>query len=62
MVLTSTFVALALLSHAFYVVLMRVLKGRFAASTRGVRWFNRGTGGMFVVLGLSLLGLRNRVA
>jgi len=62
MVLTSTFVALALLSHAFYVVLMRVLKGRFAASARRVRWFNRGTGGMFVVLGLSLLGLRNRVA
>ena len=60
-VLTSTFVMFALLSHAFYVVLIRVLKGRLAGARYG-QWFNRATGGLFVVLGLSLLGLRNRVA
>jgi threonine/homoserine/homoserine lactone efflux protein len=60
-VLTTTFVAFALLSHAFYVVLIRVLKGRLANPQR-TRLFNRASGGVFVVLGLSLLGVRNKLA
>ena len=57
--LTTTFVACALLSHAFYILLARVLKYHFA-SPRRLFLFNRASGVMFVVLGLSLLGLRNK--
>lgn len=61
LLLTCTFTACALLSHAFYVVLVRLLKGRLASPARA-RLFNRVSGGMFIVLGLSLLRLRNKAA
>lgn len=61
LLLTSTFTACALLSHAFYVVLVRQLKGRLASSA-SARLFNRVSGGLFIVLGLSLLRLRNKAA
>jgi threonine/homoserine/homoserine lactone efflux protein len=57
--LTATFTALALLSHAVYVGLFRTLR-RFLTEARHLRWFNRISGGLFVLLGLSLLRLRNR--
>ena len=59
--LTLTFTVLALVSHAFYVGLFRTLR-RFLADARRMRLFNRITGGLFVLLGLSLLKLRNRAA
>ncbi len=59
--LTLTFTVLALVSHAFYVGLFRTLR-RFLSDARRMRLFNRITGGLFVVLGLSLLKLRNRAA
>jgi threonine/homoserine/homoserine lactone efflux protein len=59
--LTATFTALALVSHAFYVGLFRSLR-RFLTEARHLRLFNRISGGLFVLLGLSLLRLRNRVA
>lgn len=61
LMLTTTFAAFALLSHAFYVVLARVLKGRFA-NPRRARLFNRISGGVFVLLGVSLLRLRSKTA
>ncbi|MGQ3051499.1 MAG: LysE family translocator [Roseateles sp.] len=61
LLLTATFTALALVSHAFYVGLFRRLR-RFLTEARHVRLFNRVSGGLFVLLGLSLLRLRNRVA
>lgn len=57
--LTVTFTALALLSHACYVGLFRTLR-RFLTEARHLRLFNRISGGLFVLLGLSLLRLRNR--
>ncbi len=60
-VLTTTFVACAVLSHAFYVLLARVLKKQFANPQR-MRLFNYASGGVFVLLGLGLLGLRNKAA
>jgi threonine/homoserine/homoserine lactone efflux protein len=59
--LTATFTALALVSHAFYVGLFRSLR-RFLTEPRHLRLFNRISGGLFVLLGLSLLRLRHRVA
>jgi len=59
--LTATFTALALLSHAVYVGLFRTLR-RFLTEARHLRLFNRISGGLFVLLGLSLLRLRNRAA
>jgi homoserine/homoserine lactone efflux protein len=59
--LTATFTALALVSHAFYVGLFRSLR-RFLTESRHLRLFNRISGGLFVLLGLSLLRLRNRAA
>ncbi|MDO9359143.1 MAG: LysE family translocator [Polaromonas sp.] len=61
LLLTGTFTVCALLSHAFYVVLVRVLKGQLASPARA-RLFNRVSGGMFILLGLSLLRLRNKAA
>lgn len=61
LLLTLTFTVLALVSHAFYVGLFRTLR-RFLADARRMRLFNRITGGLFVLLGLSLLKLRNRAA
>lgn len=59
--LTATFTVLALASHAFYVGLFRTLR-RFLTDVRRMRLFNRVSGGLFVVLGVSLLGLRNKAA
>jgi homoserine/homoserine lactone efflux protein len=59
--LTATFTTIALISHAFYVVLVRAVKGRLASPAHA-RTFNRVSGGLFVLLGLSLLRLRNKVA
>jgi threonine/homoserine/homoserine lactone efflux protein len=59
--LTITFVTCAILSHTFYVLLARVLKNQFS-SPRRMRWFNYASGGVFVLLGLSMLRLRNKVA
>lgn len=59
--LTATFTALALVSHAFYVGLFRTLR-RFLNEARHMRLFNRISGGLFVLLGLSLLRLRSRAA
>lgn len=60
-VLTTTFVACALLSHVFYVFLARILKKQFASPQR-MRLFNYASGGVFVLLGLGLLRLRNKAA
>ena len=59
--LTATFTALALASHAFYAGLFRSLR-RLLTEARYLRLFNRISGGLFVLLGLSLLRLRNRTA
>lgn len=59
LLLTATFTALALVSHAVYVGLFRSLR-RFLTEARHLRLFNRISGGLFVLLGLSLLKLRNR--
>ena len=61
LMLTTTFVACALLSHVFYALLARVLKKQFASPQR-MRLFNYASGGVFVLLGLSLLRLRNKAA
>jgi threonine/homoserine/homoserine lactone efflux protein len=60
-VLTTTFATCAVVSHAFYVLLARALKNHLA-NPRRARLFNRVSGGAFVVLGVSLLGLRNKAA
>ena len=60
-VLTCTFVAMSLLSHLFYVLVARLFKGQLA-HPRKQRLFNRISGGLFVLLGLSLLRLKNKVA
>jgi homoserine/homoserine lactone efflux protein len=60
-VLTTTFAACTMMSHAFYVLLARVFKGQLSNPLRA-RLFNRVSGGAFVVLGISLLGLKNRAA
>jgi len=59
--LTVTFTVLALVSHACYVGLFRTLR-RFLTEARHMRVFNRISGGLFVLLGLSLLKLRNKAA
>lgn len=61
LLLTATFTVLALVSHAVYVGLFRSLR-RFLAEARHLRLFNRISGGLFVLLGLSLLKLRNKAA
>jgi threonine/homoserine/homoserine lactone efflux protein len=61
LLLTATFTGLALVSHAVYVGLFRSLR-RFLTEARHLRLFNRVSGGLFVLLGLSLLKLRNRAA
>lgn len=57
--LTITFAACAVFSHAVYVLLARSVKGRLA-DPRRARVLNRVFGGSFVVLGVSLLGLRSK--
>jgi homoserine/homoserine lactone efflux protein len=61
LLLTLTFTVLALVSHAIYVGLFRSLR-RFLTEARHLRLFNRISGGLFVLLGLSLLKLRHRAA
>jgi homoserine/homoserine lactone efflux protein len=60
-VLTGTFATCAMLAHAFYVLLAGVLKNQLANPKR-MRLFNQGSGALFVLLGLSLLRLRNKTA
>lgn len=55
--LTSTFVACALLAHTAFVVLATRAKGWFNTSA-GIRRLNRVSGAVFVLLGASLLALR----
>lgn len=58
MLLTSTFVACALMSHALYAGLALRVGGLFS-SRRRVVWFNRCSGSAFVLLGLSLVWLHS---
>ncbi|MEG1325523.1 MAG: LysE family translocator [Janthinobacterium sp.] len=60
-VLTTSFVACAMLAHLFYANLARLLKTQLATPGRA-RLFNRICGGAFVLLGLSLLRLRSKAA
>ena len=60
-VLTTSFVACAMLAHLFYANLARLLKTQLATPGRA-RLFNRISGGAFVLLGLSLLRLRAKTA
>ncbi|HTD03873.1 LysE family translocator, partial [Undibacterium sp.] len=57
-VLTLTFALCAIASHCFYVLLARRMKGWFSNSRR-VKWFNRLSGGAFVLLGLGVFRLKN---
>ena len=59
LLLTGTFAICALISHAFYVVLISLVKQHVAARAK---LFNRMVGGAFIALGLGLLETRNRVA
>ena len=56
-VLTTSFSACAVLSHAFYALLAHTLRRQFDNPTR-VRLFNRVSGGIFCFLGLGLLRLQ----
>jgi homoserine/homoserine lactone efflux protein len=60
-VLTVTFAGCAVFAHAVYVLLARSVKGRLAEPRRA-RLLNRVFGGSFVLLGVSLLGLRSKAA
>lgn len=60
-VLTVTFAGCAVFAHAVYVLLARSVKGRLAEPRRA-RLLNRLFGGSFVLLGVSLLGLRSKAA
>lgn len=59
--LTLTFAGCALCSHLFYIGLARSLKNQLARPAR-TRLFNRATGSLFVLLGLSLLRLPQKAA
>ena len=59
LLLTTTFVVCAMLSHVFYVVVAQVLRIQFANPAR-VRLFTRVSGGAFVVLGLGLLRVQSQ--
>ena len=61
MVLTTTFSLCALLSHVFYALLASKLRKLFASPQRA-QLFNRVSGGLFVLLGLSLLRLQNKAS
>lgn len=58
LVLTTTFAVCALISHAFYVVLISLVKGHVVARAK---LFNRIVGGTFMALGLGLLQTRHKV-
>jgi threonine/homoserine/homoserine lactone efflux protein len=59
LLLTTTFAVCALISHAFYVVLISMVKGHLAARAR---LFNRIVGGTFIALGLGLLKTRHQLS
>lgn len=59
LLLTSTFAVCALISHAFYVVLISLVKQHVVARAK---LFNRIVGGTFIALGLGLLKTRHRLA
>ena len=59
LLLTTTFVVCAMLSHVLYVVVAQMLKTQFANPAR-VRLFTRVSGSAFVVLGLGLLRVQGR--
>ncbi len=59
--LTLTFVLMSLASHLFYVLVARLFRGQLADPSRQ-KVFNRVSGGLFVLLGLSLLRLKNKAA
>ncbi|CAB5703850.1 Homoserine/homoserine lactone efflux protein [Delftia tsuruhatensis] len=59
LLLTTTFAACALISHAFYVALISLVKGHVQAHAK---LFNRIVGATFIALGLSLLKARHRMA
>lgn len=58
LLLTTTFAVCALISHAFYVGLIALIKGHVVARAR---LFNRIVGGTFIALGLSLLNTRHKL-
>lgn len=59
LLLTSTFAVCALISHAFYVALIALVKQHVAARAK---LFNRIVGGTFIGLGLGLLTTRSKLA
>jgi len=58
LLLTTTFAVCALISHAFYVALISLVKGHVIAHAKG---FNRIVGGTFIALGLGLLKTRHKL-
>jgi homoserine/homoserine lactone efflux protein len=58
LVLTTTFAVWALVSHAFYVALISLVKGHVVARAK---LFNRIVGGTFIALGLGLLQTRHKL-
>lgn len=58
LLLTTTFAVCALISHAFYVVLISLVKRHVVAHAQ---LFNRIVGGTFIALGLGLLQTRQKV-
>lgn len=61
LVLTLTFAACTVISHLCYVWLVRSVRGWFARGARA-RLFNRLSAGLYVLLGVGLLRLRNHTA
>lgn len=58
LILTTTFAVCALLSHAFYVALLSLVKAHVVARAK---LFNRIVGGTFMALGLGLLQTRHKL-
>lgn len=58
LILTTTFAVCALLSHAFYVALLSLVKAHVVARAK---LFNRIVGGTFTALGLGLLQTRHKL-
>lgn len=60
LVLTSTFMTCSLLTHAFYMGLSHQVKSWFCSRRRAM-WFNRVSGGAFMLFGLGLFRMQNKV-
>lgn len=58
LLLTTTFAVCALISHAFYVALISLVKRHVVARAK---LFNRVVGGTFIALGLGLLNTRHKL-